>query len=546
MTIFNKLPLLILAALFVACTSDLVEGDIDSNDDDTRPTLTTPEGFDFKTHNDVQITINDENSEDNPIYKVYTEFRTPQDGDGIQLSYDEILSDGIVYKQKFSGAVTNGLLNKTLQVPTYSDKVFIRRKGPDGFTDYTEDILGNSVSISHNNASRPFSNYKSSNTFPNNGTMTEDVFINGNLLHSGNVNTNGHDLEVTGSLSITGGQINLSGQTTIKANIVSISVANLNLNGGSIYGDIVQISANTINGPGYIYYCTSEALSVGNINQNQQDSTVQQQCSDDSDGDGVNDVDDAYPDDADKAFEIFGPSPTGYGMLAFEDLWPSFGDYDFNDVDVRYRVTVILNANNEAVQVDFLLSTEANGAGFINGFGIELEGVASSLVQSVSGTVYTESYINLNSNGTEAGQQDAVIIATDNQNNLTDERTISVVFNQPVNTSQLGAIPFNPFIIKNSVRVNEIHLPFYNPTDLGSNTSPQFTGASRDLDGDYISEDGYPWALNIMEDFYLPNEKVRVEDAYNFFTAWAISGGSNNPDWYKDLPGNINLNLVQD
>jgi LruC domain-containing protein len=56
------------------------------------------------------------------------------------------------------------------------------------------------------------------------------------------------------------------------------------------------------------------------------------------------------------------------GTIAFEDLWPSYGDYDFNDVALNYQVILKLNAQNLAVQMD-LTVVKSNGAGFTNGIG---------------------------------------------------------------------------------------------------------------------------------------------------------------------------------
>jgi LruC domain-containing protein len=265
----------------------------------------------------------------------------------------------------------------------------------------------------------------------------------------------------------------------------------------------------------------------------------------DTDGDGILDRDDSFPEEADKAFEMFTPSKYGTGTIAFEDLWPSYGDYDFNDVALNYQAIAILNSDNKAVQLDFIIKVKSNGAGFTNGFGIEIEGVPSSLVESVTGPVYTQDYINLNSNGTEANQQNAVIIFTDNQDNFLNETTVSVVFTQPVTTEQLGTAPFNPFLIRNMERSNEIHLPYRNTTDLGENIQG-FDGQNRDVDGNYISDTGFPWAISIIHDFKVPKESVKIYDAYNYFNDWAISGGDNYKDWYKDNPGNRNQNLLND
>jgi hypothetical protein len=57
----------------------------------------------------------------------------------------------------------------------------------------------------------------------------------------------------------------------------------------------------------------------------------------DADNDGVNDVDDEYPTDPNKAFNNYYPSKTGSASVAFEDQWPSKGDYDLNDLVVDYN-----------------------------------------------------------------------------------------------------------------------------------------------------------------------------------------------------------------
>ncbi len=263
----------------------------------------------------------------------------------------------------------------------------------------------------------------------------------------------------------------------------------------------------------------------------------------DTDGDGIVDSQDAYPLEANKAFEVFTPSKYGKGTIAFEDLYPSYGDYDFNDVAFSYRAIAVLNSDNLAVQLDFICRVKANGAGFTNGFGIELRGVSSSDVKSVIGTNLTQDYISLNSNGTEAGHQNAVVIFTDDQDNFLEETTVSIIFNKPISTQQLGAAPFNPFIIKNKERANEIHLPYYPSTKLGSSRF-SVSDKSRDLDGNFISDKGYPWAISIVHDFKVPKERVAIDEAYNFFSTWATSGGEEYKDWYKDNTGYRNTNKV--
>jgi LruC domain-containing protein len=263
----------------------------------------------------------------------------------------------------------------------------------------------------------------------------------------------------------------------------------------------------------------------------------------DTDGDGIIDSDDAYPEDPEVAFELFTPSKYGKGTIAFEDLWPTTGDYDFNDAALSYQATAFLNADNLAVRLEFVCNIKANGAGFTNGIGFEIKGLTPSQIESVTGPVLTHNFINVNANGTEANQDNAVIILADAVDNILAETTIVIRFTTPVSSSELGVAPFNPFLIVNKVREKEIHLPYNSLTNLGIQ-SVDFNGGNKDADGNFISDNGFPWAISIIHDFKVPNEKVDITNAYNFFSAWAESGGSDFVDWYKDNPGNRNESLI--
>ncbi|UII78670.1 LruC domain-containing protein [Flagellimonas sp. CMM7] len=266
----------------------------------------------------------------------------------------------------------------------------------------------------------------------------------------------------------------------------------------------------------------------------------------DTDGDGITDSNDEYPDDPDKAFEQFTPSKYGWGTLAFEDLWPFLGDYDFNDTAVNYRFLAVLNADNMAVQLDVHFEVTSDGAGLINALGIELESIAPSLIESVTGTVLTQDFINVASNGVEQGQNRAVIILfDDNHGMLNVPTTVSIKFTTPITTNQLGLAPFNPFLIVNGDRSKEIHLPNRFRTTLGVNDA-SVEGVNRDTDGNYQTETGLPWAINIVHNFKPPKENIPVNEAYNFFNEWAASGGTLFQDWYKDSAGYRNESALQD
>ncbi|MET1260167.1 LruC domain-containing protein [Flagellimonas sp. DF-77] len=257
----------------------------------------------------------------------------------------------------------------------------------------------------------------------------------------------------------------------------------------------------------------------------------------DTDGDGIKDSEDEYPEDAEKAFEQFTPSKYGWGTVAFEDLWPFMGDYDFNDTAINYRFVAILNAQNEAVQLEIHFEVTSDGAGLTNAFGIEFESIAPNQVESVTGTVLTEGYINVAANGVEEGQDRAVVILFDNNETMLNVPSrVDVRFTTPLSVAQLGIAPFNSFLIVNRDRGREIHLPNRLRTTLGENNL-DIEGINQDPDGNYQTDSRLPWAINIVHDFKVPKERVPVNQAYNFFNTWATSGGTQYNDWYKDNAG---------
>jgi LruC domain-containing protein len=275
----------------------------------------------------------------------------------------------------------------------------------------------------------------------------------------------------------------------------------------------------------------------------------------DSDGDGIVDGLDDFPNDATRAYITYSPSATGWSTLAFEDNWPVRGDYDLNDLVVNYRYTLVKNAKNEVLEMTGEFQPVAAGAGNKNGFGVQLP-VLASRVSSVTGQSITGSYIQMASNGVESGQTNAVIIPFDNHENLlknadgsalvnTDpnkvkvtpsKATVIVKFGTPVPSTDLGVVPFNPFLISNLRRGYEIHLPNNAPTSkvnstlFGTGDDKSSTAIGRY----YLSTENLPWALSFTDAFSYPIETRRITDAYLRFQEWAVSGGVSYKDWYAN------------
>jgi len=275
----------------------------------------------------------------------------------------------------------------------------------------------------------------------------------------------------------------------------------------------------------------------------------------DSDGDGVPDILDAFPNDPTRAYITYYPSATTYANIAFEDNWPSKGDYDMNDLVLDYRYTLVSNAQNQVVTIQANYKIAAVGASFKNGFGLQLP-IPASAVKSVTGQLFKNNYITLAANGVEAGQTNAVVIPFDNTDELInnpdfsyfvnteitkdkvvgDSSAVLVTLNSPIAISTFTPSAFNPFLISNGRRGYEIHLPGYAPTNLAD---PKLFGTADDASVPsqgkyYISTDNWPWALNYQDQFIYPIEGVNISLAYPHFTDWAGAAGSLFTDWYTN------------
>lgn len=278
----------------------------------------------------------------------------------------------------------------------------------------------------------------------------------------------------------------------------------------------------------------------------------------DADGDGVSDNFDDYPTDASRAFNNYYPSKNSVGTLAFEDLWPGKGDYDFNDMVIDYNINQVTNNLNNVVEIKAKLILKAMGASFKNGFGIQLP-VSPSLITSVTGTNISENYIVRNANGTEANQSKATIIIFDNGYKVLpypgypsvgvnttpgatyvqpDTMNIVITLATPTAISAIGTPPYNPFLIVNQDRGREVHLVNHAPTDLadatlfGTGQDDSNPGSGRY----YVSENNLSWAIDVAGPFAYSKEKTDVTTSYLKFAPWAESGGNNYFDWYVEKP----------
>lgn len=263
------------------------------------------------------------------------------------------------------------------------------------------------------------------------------------------------------------------------------------------------------------------------------------------------------------------------GTLAFEDLWPGMGDYDFNDLVIDYEF-VITKDNQEVVEnIEVTFEIRAYGASLHNGFAFTLPNVEPEDITSVTGyDVASSSVFNIDSKGLESGQSKATIVVFDDVRRVMPQTTggigvntqeeydyidpVTMVINidfadDAITYADLNIGTFNPFIIVGTTvngalgsRGKEVHLPDYLPSDLMDDTyfDTQDDATNPAIGKYFVTANNLPWAINIAEDFDWVIEFQDITGAYLHFGEWAESGGTNYPDWYQNESGYRNNSLI--
>eukprot|EP01118_Nematostelium_gracile_P007613 TRINITY_DN248_c0_g11_i1.p2 TRINITY_DN248_c0_g11~~TRINITY_DN248_c0_g11_i1.p2 ORF type:complete len:739 (-),score=70.45 TRINITY_DN248_c0_g11_i1:4616-6832(-) len=285
-----------------------------------------------------------------------------------------------------------------------------------------------------------------------------------------------------------------------------------------------------------VFISKDECNTVGN-------GTPPKEVKPDTDGDGVIDEQDAYPKDKTKAFNNYSVNfQNGGSTIAFEDSWPSLGDYDLNDVVLTYKHLVVTNAKNITVRIEGEWNLIATGGSYRNGAGIQFP-ISKDMATNF------KSSNNLNP---EDGQDSLVVILFKNARNeqatwntkldelISAVRTYSFSFDLKNGPSfqTLGVNAFNPFIFNgtfNAIRGYETHLFGKNPTQLADKSLFGTADDNSQVGAPYSTKSRLPWGIEIpVASFRYPLEQTSIIDTYLKFSKWASSGGMQGVDWYSN------------
>lgn len=254
--------------------------------------------------------------------------------------------------------------------------------------------------------------------------------------------------------------------------------------------------------------------------------------------------DDSYDDvlfyiDADPIESIFDPSrpsisdgtdtettystETTKGTLAFEDVWPSGGDYDMNDVVVEYESTITFDNHNKITKIVDTFSPVHDGANYTNAFGYVINNNLGNINVSQSNFYSLE-------------ESNQIILFPNAKVAVANKQKFTVVREFPNGIDKIQyKRDYNPFIAVNykpgeKNRI-EVHLPKFKPTTWAN----LLLLGTKD-DAYYVNKQGsFPFAIDIpIINFTSVTEGVKIGSAnqYSNFSKWATSFGKENADWY--------------
>lgn len=227
---------------------------------------------------------------------------------------------------------------------------------------------------------------------------------------------------------------------------------------------------------------------------------------------------------------------TTHGVYAFEDRWPSAGDYDMNDIVVDYKQEMFFDKGKVKKQI-FYLTTYQNF--------VELKsGLAMKLVKNATPSKIITKKMSPGKDAT------TVSYTTDGDyyyltEDITAELGTTYIFElQYSSTQELNNIAtVQPFIYRKEAddKQWELHIPYEAPSPK---MNKSYFGTEADCTSGtnyFVRQGNYPFAFyleNGKVDYFLnnilkrENENVHIDYFFPEFLQWSASKGQKNADWY--------------
>lgn len=230
------------------------------------------------------------------------------------------------------------------------------------------------------------------------------------------------------------------------------------------------------------------------------------------------------------------------GIYAFEDLWPNAGDYDMNDVMLRYNYEKVFDKDNNIYSESFIFKTFQNYASNRNGLAFKVNGSTTpSSIEYAIRKSGEDKFVKTDFTH-EAGEN--VFLLTDNvKENMGAEYKVTFTYASPIT----GESAVQPFIYRNTTNGKrwEVHIAKEAPTSLADPSYFSMKGsadASKLSESIYYVRNGiYPFAFflagadenDLSKMLDKSNEGKGIDELYSGYDSWVTSEGKSNTDWYN-------------
>lgn len=240
------------------------------------------------------------------------------------------------------------------------------------------------------------------------------------------------------------------------------------------------------------------------------------------------------------------PSSQDYFVVAYEDLYPARGDYDFNDLVVGYQVSLGMNSQGDVVSIRGRGYLMARGAHYDHDWHLRIElpewatGNTAITLFPADAHLPMQGYPRI---GDFMGFVDLLLVehvaTVYSDGNSTYVNTFDyqapkkgprfefqVSLDIPVAADQIGSSPFDPFLYVHDTGY-EIHL-------VDRQAILPYSRNQLEALSDFRDPSGFPFALVIPDSWHPPLAAVDMGLAYPSFMEFVRSQGGGSTSWYAE------------
>lgn len=230
-------------------------------------------------------------------------------------------------------------------------------------------------------------------------------------------------------------------------------------------------------------------------------------------------------------------STVSQSTLAFEDQWPTGGDYDLNDVIVEHTRTVTFNHADYVTEIKdvFKSVTPTNTSSYVNAFGFQLDKRVNQQAKSIDyGEVKASyedkstkvSFIAFKNSREETGKSVTIVRSFDDK-----KLKRSQLNDYEPDLNEFVASQYTDEAYENG-ELREVHIATGTPTDKSIKTD-KTDGSQYYVD---LTKEGtaFPFGVRLpIKNWVICDESVRVDQFFAGYTDWVNDmTGKTKADWY--------------